>query len=307
MWKGFRYVFMDEETGGEGSAGGAGAGESNSDGSTGAAAVCQAEATGAGDVGETAGSAAAAIADGSGTALQSGAATTTKIPEKYQVKKEDGTLDVEASSLKLAEAYGNLEKRIGTGDIPPKAAGDYEIAVPDMFKDAIDPKTDPIMQDFITKAHAAGFTQKQMDLAMGEYFAIAPQLVASSVQLSAEDCTAQLRTEWKTDDQYKSEVGKAYKAAVGYAGDDADYIIKTYGNDPKVIRMLNRVGAEMGEDKSLAPAGSSSGGQSVDALMSSPAYNDPKDPNHARVSEQVRKHFEAQANAAAKAGNAPLM
>lgn len=55
--------------------------------------------------------------------------------------------------------------------------------------------------------------------------------------------------------------------------------------------MLNRVGAEMGEDKSLAPAGSSSGGQPVDALMSSPAYNDPKDPNHARVSEQVRKHF----------------
>lgn len=45
--------------------------------------------------------------------------------------------------------------------------------------------------------------------------------------------TAQLRTEWKTDDQYKSEVGKAYKAAVGYVGDDADYIIKTYGNDLK--------------------------------------------------------------------------
>lgn len=122
------------------------------------------------------------------TAPNPSSATTPQIPEKYQVKKEDGTLDVEASLLKLAEAYGNLEKRIGTGDIPPKSAGDYEIAVPDMFKDAIDPKTDPMMQDFITKAHrAAGFTQTQMDLAMGEYFAIAPQLVAGSVQLSAED------------------------------------------------------------------------------------------------------------------------
>lgn len=59
-----------------------------------------------------------------GTALEQGASAPAPdpgapapitIPEKYLVKKEDGTIDQGASSLKLAEAYVNLEKRVGTG------------------------------------------------------------------------------------------------------------------------------------------------------------------------------------------------
>lgn len=312
MWirKGMRYVFMDEASAGEGGgAGGSGAGASGdaaagTGAAAGAAAVGQAGATGAGDNGGTAGTGAAAPA---GTALQAGAVVPS-IPEKYQVKKEDGSLDIEASSLKLAEAYGNLEKRLGTGDLPPKTAAEYEITVPDVFKDAIDPKSDPLLQDFLAKAHAAGFTQKQIDLAMGQYFEIAPQLVAGSKQLSAEDCTAQLKTEWKTDEQYKAEVGKAYKAAVGYGGADAEGIIKDHGNDPRIVRMLARIGAEMGEDTSLNPGDQQAGGSnSIDSLMASEAYNNPKHVDHARVSAQVRKYFESQATAAEKAGAAPLL
>jgi hypothetical protein len=229
------------------------------------------------------------------------------IPEKYQVKKEDGTLDVEASSLKLAEAYGHLEKRMGSGDIPPKTAEEYAIAVPDALKDTWTPKDDPLMGEFLKDAHAAGLTQKQMDMVMGKYFEMAPALVNGSRQLSADECVTDLRSEWKTDEQYKTEVGKAYKAAMAYGDKDADAIIKDYGNDPRIVRFMARVGNELGEDRSLNPGGSQQGGASVESLMTSEAYNNPKHADHARVSAQVQRHFQAQADANARSGNVPVL
>ena len=244
-----------------------------------------------------------------GNALAAGAtpATPATIPEKYQVKKEDGTLDVEASSLKLAEAYGHLEKRLGTGDVPPKTADDYQIAVPDAFKDTWKPEDDPMLQEFKKDAHAAGLNQKQFDFVMSKYFKMAPDLVMGARKLDVEACNAQLRTEWKTDDQYKAEVGKAHKAAVGYFGADAEAIIAEYGNDPRMVRALAKIGAEMGEDRSINGGGGAGTQAGVDGLMTSEAYNNPRHPDHTRVSKQVSDHFNALAAAAEKAGNAPLM
>lgn len=312
MWmrKGLRYVFMaeagNEENGG---AGGSGAeGDAGAGADSGAAAEGQAGASGAGDNGGSSADAAGAAAAGEKNALEAGAAPAPQIPEKYQVKKEDGTLDLEASSLKLAEAYGNLEKRIGTGDLPPKTADDYAIAVPDALKEFWKPESDEIMKDFKAEAHAKGLTQGQFDFVIGRYFQIAPQLVNGAQALSADDCTTQLRSEWKTDEQYKAEVGKAYKAAVGYGGNDAEGIIKDHGNDPRIIRLLARVGAEMGEDSAINTGDQTNGGSdAIGSLMSSAAYNDPKHPDHARVSAQVQKHYEKRAAASERAGGAAIL
>jgi hypothetical protein len=309
--KGLKHVYMDAATGGEG--GGAATGSTPAAGAPadGAAAVADssaatgaAGASGAGGAG-AAGGAGSTSGEGAGNALQDGAGKVS-IPEKYQVKKEDGTLDIEASSLKLAEAYGHLEKRMGSGDVPPKTADEYTFEVPEAMKDAVNLDTDPMFAEFKKQAHAKRLTQDQFDFVMGQYMERAPQLVGGAKALSAEDCVADLKAEWKTDEQYKAEVGKAYKAAVGYAGDDADYIIKTYGNDPKVIRMLNRIGAEMGEDQP-APHGRPDTGQSIDSMMASEAYNNPKHPDHASVSKAVAAHFAVQAKEAEKSGAAPLM
>jgi hypothetical protein len=300
FWRIF-YVRMAEADAGEGGgAGGAGIGDG---------------VAGSGDAGQ-AGSAASGTGDGSGTGAgdggasalaQAGQGQAPSIPEKYQVKKADGTLDVEASSLKLAEAYGNLEKRIGTGDIPPKTAEEYTIPVPDEMKELFDPKTDPLMGAFLKDAHAAGLTQKQMDLVMGKYFELAPQLVEGGQQLSADACIANLKQDWKTDEQYKAEVGKAFKAAQAFGDKDAEAIVKDYGNDPRIIRLLARVGGELGEDTSINPGGSLPNGQTVEGLMQSEAYTNPKHADHARVSAQVSAHFAKQADAAAKAGNVPIL
>jgi len=298
--KGFQYVLMDQ-AGADGTASGGAASDVAEVEDTSVITDTPAEDV----VSDVAASEVAA--DQGGNALSKGAQQTSQIPDKYQVKKEDGSLDIEASSLKLAEAYGNLEKRIGTGDIPPKTFEEYEVTVPEDLKETWIPKDDPLLQGFLKDAHAAGFTQKQVDLAMNRYMELAPQLVNGAQQLSADDCVAELKGEWKTEAQYNAEVGKAYNAAVAYAGKDADSLIKDHGNDPRFIRLLAKVGAEMGEDKSLNNGGGPAGANGIEELVASEAYKDPKHTDHARVSKQVADHFARVAAAQEKAGNSPLM
>lgn len=257
--------------------------------------------------GGAAGSGAAPAASGNPSALAAGATEKHFIPEKYHVKTAEGAIDLEASSRKLGEAYGHLSARMGTGDVRPKTVDEYTIAVPDSLKGKWEPKQDPAMNEFLKEAHAAGYTQKQIDLAMNRYMEIAPQLVEGGRKLSAEDCVTALRSEWKTDEQYKAEVGKAHKAAMAYGGEDAQGLIADYGNDPRVIRMLNRIGGEIREDKPLNPGGGMQGGETIESLVASEAYRNPKHADHASVSNKIRAFFEAKAAADAKANGAMVM
>jgi hypothetical protein len=245
-----------------------------------------------------------------GTVMGAGATeqvAAPSIPEKYQVKKEDGTLDIEASSLKLAEAYGHLEKRMGSGDAPPKSAAEYKIEIPEALKDTWNPAEDKPLQDFLTAAHAKGFTQGQIDLALSTYHAVAPGLLQGNAQLSVEECTAELRNTWKTDAEFKEGVDLSYKAAVAYAGEDAEALMNKYGNDPLLIKTFARVGKELGEDRSINPGSELPAGTSVEALQLSEAYSNPKHPDHARVSKQVADHYAKKAEIAARSGHVPLM
>jgi len=294
FWRIF-YVRMDEANAGEG--GGAGAGDASAGAAAGAGA-------GAGGAGEGAAAVAAGSVLAGAAAGEGGQGQAVAIPEKYQVKKEDGSLDIEASSLKLAEAYGHLEKRMGSGDVPPKTAADYQIAVPEALKDQWNPKEDAKLQDFLGKAHAAGMTQAQLDMVMSAYHETAQQLVGGNRQISRDECTADLRKDWKDDATFKAEVRKSHKALMAYSAneDDANAILSDYGNDPRLIRLLARVGGEMREDSSINPGGTLQGGQSIESLMSSEAYNNQKHPDHDRVSKQVGEYFKKK-----NGGNTPLM
>lgn len=289
FWRIFHHVLMDEANAGEGGGAGGGGSEGGNGGGESTAATTTTTA--------------AASVMGSGA----GEATPPAIPEKYQVKKEDGTLDIEASSLKLAEAYGHLEKRMGTGDAPPKSAADYQITVPDVLKDSWNPAEDKNLQDFLSKAHAKGFTQGQIDLALETYHTLAPNLMAGNAQLSVDECVASLRETWKTDAEYNEGVELSYKAAVAYAGEDAQALMDKYGNDPMIIKAFARIGKEMGEDKSINPGSELPAGTSVESMITSDAYNNPKHPDHAKVSKQVADYYAKKAEAASRAGQTPLL
>jgi len=280
------HVFMDQA--GEGASGGGAAAATGTEGGapSGGAAGGAAGAGGAG-AGESV--LAAGAAGGAAGAQQD------FIPEKLRVSKEDGTLDLDASARKLAEAYSTAEKRIGTGDIPPKTAEEYAVAVPDAFKETWKPEEDQSFKDFRAKAHEAGMTQKQLDLVMSRYFEMAPKLVAGAAVMDANSATAELKKTWATDADFSRNVRNAYvgaNALAEKAGLKIDDIMSSpLGNDPKFLKLMAAIGPEFAED--VPPGGQQMTSQEdIDSLMRSEAYTNPRHADHAKISERVRKYFE---------------
>jgi hypothetical protein len=224
------------------------------------------------------------------------AAPNDWIPEKFRVMNGDA-MDVEASAKKLAESYAGLEKRVGSGDVPPKTAEDYAITVPEEFKDVW--AEDDRFKAFRTDALAAGMTQKQFDLVMGKYFTMVPDLVQGGQQVSADKATEELRTTWKTDTEFKANVQDAFKAFSAYA-DPADQArIDEIGNSPVALRILAKIGKEMGEAGGIPAANSSTGADDIQTILKSDAYLNPKHPDHKTTSAKVQAFYQR------KYGNAP--
>lgn len=217
------------------------------------------------------------------------------IPEKLRVMKEDGTLDMDASSRKLAEAYGSLEKRFGSGEAPPKDASEYKITVPDALKEAFDPATDEGMKGFLTGAHAAGLNQAQVDFVMGKYFEMAPQLAAGAAQFDATTATAELKKTWATDADFNRNVRNAYvgtNAAAQKAGlDVAEIMNGPLGNNPQFLRLMAALGPEFQEDPGAGGA-SMVTQDDINTLLASEAYTNPRHPDHAKTSLKVKQYFE---------------
>lgn len=272
MWK-IKHLFMNAEQGAEAPAGSTG----GNDGGNGGGA----ENPGAGN---PAGN--SLLSTGAG---EPGA--NDWIPEKYRVMGEGGILDIEGSARKLADAYSHLEKRMGSGDTPPKTADEYapKVEVEGFKWDEF--KADPRMQSFMKSAHAKGITNDQMGFILGEYAQLAPELVNGAAALDSEAATTQLREVWKTDAEFNKNIGLAFRAFNSLTDEGDRGRIDEIGNNPMVIRMLAKIGAEMQED---APAGADSNPaeqQTIRDLMKSEAYMNPKHTDHERVSTTVKAYY----------------
>ncbi|HAS0832738.1 TPA: hypothetical protein QHZ08_002359 [Enterobacter cloacae] len=271
MWK-LKHLFMNAEPGAEQSGGGGdndgGSSNGNNPG-TGEPSGNSLLSTGAGEQG-----------------------SNDWLPEKFRVMGEDGKLSIESSARKLAENYTHLEKRMGSGDAPPKTADEYAPKVEVEGFNWEEFKADPRMQSFMKSAHAKGITNDQMSFILGEYAQRAPELVGGAAALDSETASTQLREVWKTDAEFNKNIGLAFRAFNSLADDADKGRIDEIGNNPMVIRMLAKVGAEMQED---APAGGDvdlEEQQTIRDLMKSPAYMDPKHADHERVSARVKAYYQ---------------
>lgn len=215
------------------------------------------------------------------------------LPQKLRVFAADGkTLDMEASAKKLGEAYGHAEKRIGSGDVPPQEVAGYKVNVPEAMTGKIDAEVlaaDPMLKDFLGKAHTAGLTQKQLDVVLGEYLGRAAKAGEAAPQIAAVDCEATLRQQdgWKTDAEYQANIGAAFRAGKSIFGADFDGIERDYGNDPRLIRGLASIAKEMNEDMPASAEAQTQMQDSLDSLLTSPAYLDARNPQHAAVVAKV--------------------
>lgn len=233
------------------------------------------------------------------------AATTTDnkpvfdwVPEKYQVKKDDGELDLEASAKKLAEAHGHLEKRLGSGDAPPKTPEEYAPTIPEGFtEEAL--KADPLYQEFTKQAHERGISNDNMSWLL-ETFA---SRTMGSAMITADECVETLKTVWNDDKAYAGNMQSVGRTMRAYGDPNAEAVGSyarleaKYGNDPDFLVFSARIGAELKEDRpaSQTTVDAKAWDDQLTELKAHPAYADTKHPEHkavmAKKSELYKKRY----------------
>ncbi|MNJ22226.1 hypothetical protein D3C77_165940 [compost metagenome] len=234
------------------------------------------------------------------------------MPEKYRTNKEDGSLDLEASSRKVADAYRSLETRLGSGDAPPKSVEEYAVKLEDVEGFNWDEfKADESTQSFLKGAHAKGMTNDQVQYVIGEYLKAAPGLVEGGVQLSNEDCTAALKAAWGDDQAMQTNLKSSYRAAEAFASEagkpgNFQNLMAKYGNDPDFIAFTANIGKELAED-TLITAGvvneqdfAVKTSELRQQLQSLP----PHDPKRAGIQQQLDSLYAAKYNKSASRINA---
>jgi hypothetical protein len=221
------------------------------------------------------------------------------LPERFRVKKDGADeLDTEASAKKVAEAYGQLEKRMKDTGLPPESPEKYE------FKPAAGMEKLQLDAERSTAAkkglHALGLTQKQYQGVMEMYVGELNTIVERGTEMGAAKAAETLEGVWGKRDEpaFKANLALANKAFHAFA-DDADKAeLDRIGNHPVILKILAKVGRELREDQ--VAAGQILSGESLDQLMKDPAYFNVNDPRHAEVVGKAQRHFQAQADAEAR-------
>lgn len=237
-----------------------------------------------------------------GTVLNSGA-TTDWMPEKYRTNKEDGSLDLEASSRKVAEAYKHLETRMGSGDAPPKSSDEYAPKIEAEGFNWDEFKADEGTQSFLKGAHAKGMTNAQVEFAINEYLKVAPGLVEGGVQLNQQDCTAALKGVWADDQSFQAGTRASYRAAEAFASPEGQpgnfqSLMAKYGNDPDFIAFTANIGRELQEDTLISAGVVNEQDFSVKTseLRKQLEELPPHDPKRAGIQQQLNQLYSAKYN-----------
>lgn len=214
------------------------------------------------------------------------------LPEKFRVMGSDGALDLQASSQKLAESYAQAQQRIGAGDVRPATAADYSYTPPEEFKDVQLDET--LSASFRERAHAAGLTNAQYQMVMGEYFQLVPSLLDAKAAHTTETARQALQQVWPEQATFEREMSHAQRGFANLPPTLQTQINEAgLGANPQVAQLLARLGAMAAEDR--PPSGGAQGGPTdAAALMASEAYNNPKHPDHAKVSAQVQAAYKRQ-------------
>lgn len=222
------------------------------------------------------------------------------IPEKYQVKKEDGSIDNEASMKKLVDGYNNLSKRFGEGKgLVPETAEGYKIEFDAKELNLPEGTTAEILtkdegfQAFAKAAHELGASNELMNLVANEYVKVVDSIINRKEEDDKKASQESLMSNdgWKTTDEYNKNINNALKAFNHFASEQDKALIDTIGNNPVAIRLLASIGAQMREDSPVINSQSTESKETISDLMKSEAYQNSNHADHNRVRGIVKKYF----------------
>jgi hypothetical protein len=218
-----------------------------------------------------------------------------RVPEKYRVVKDDGSIDVEASAAKLAEGYDSLSKRLGGDDAPPKSAEEYAPEVPEGF-DFETLKADPMYQDFLKGAHARGVNNKQLSYILEEFGKRQSMAEPNIPGVIADMDTfkTEMGKVWGDDpNAFTKGINDGLKVIKAYMPNITEEQLATIPNSPIVAQLLAAIGKEIGEDKRITaqPVDAKSFNDELIALQVHPAFNDPRHPEHKQIMDKKSELF----------------
>lgn len=214
----------------------------------------------------------------------------SKVPEKFHVKAADGSLDMQATLLKQAESYTNLEKVKPATPTAPASAADYTFEIPENLKTHAPEEV--VTTAFRERMHKLGLSQEQFSGVMGEYFNLLPEVLNTALQTSVAEARSELSKVWTTPASFEAGVSNAQRAIDGAPEGIRQQVFERFGRDPLFLQFAASFGAEMREDTAPAPAGGGGGGPTeVEQLMASEAYRDPRHKDHATVTARVQTFF----------------
>ncbi|MDC5087296.1 hypothetical protein OHW33_17385, partial [Acinetobacter baumannii] len=173
-----------------------------------------------------------------------------EVPEKFKVTAEDGSVDYKATLSKMNESYTGLEKRIGSGDLPPKDVDGYKVERDGFDFDQF--KSDESNQAFLTKAHEHGITNKQLDFLLSEYDSRVVDLVSTSSQLDTDTVVNSLKTEW--GESYDQNMRNAFKGATTAGLTIDEFNDPLIGNNKALIKLAAYYGSQLNEDNPIHQA-----------------------------------------------------
>lgn len=221
------------------------------------------------------------------------------LEDKFRVLNPDNTVNLEMSAEKMANSYKSLASRLGTGDVPPKSADEYNIKIESETLNFDDFKKDPENQGFLSKALECGMTSKQVEFVLNEYARVMPAAFDRFKGLTQEQAQSELTETWKSEAEFKSNIKDAFSAFNKYASPEDKGKIDEIGNNPIIIRLLANMGKNLRED---APPAKNTGLEpdDVQKIMKTDAYRDPKHPDHKEAHKKVREYYQG------KYGNEPI-
>jgi len=193
------------------------------------------------------------------------------VPSKFI---KDGNVNNDA----LVQSYLHLEKRMGSGDAPPTDAAGYKLTLPEGTKDED-------FADFKAEALKMGLNNAQAQGVLENIISSVKEM-RGELEMTSAKAEAALRETWNNEQDFNKNLSLAQKAAKAY-----DVNTDVLGNNPEVIKLLAKIGGELGEDR---PANQSAIIQSEDlrTLMTSEAYLNPHHVNHKSVMARIQSHYQ---------------
>lgn len=222
-----------------------------------------------------------------GTILNGGAAAdgnAFEIPEKFHVKGDDGQTDFRSTLEKMGPSYLSLEKRLGAGEAPPESPDKYKLEryLPDGYEEKPEAMK-PIMETF----HKAGLNNKQVQTVMSVFGEHLAQGLAN--EKSGHEAGMQVLGE-KWGDAFDANIHAANAFVAAY-GDEAERKAFTdnpkYANDPLLLSIFAKAGAELHREDNPANEGGAVDGDTLESLTSHPGYMDSKHPEHKSIMTRV--------------------